>query len=63
VDDKAVDLALSFYLMGHRDLVDNLLYGIAASQNMKFLTMDEALKRFVKEHGYLDLFISLEDLK
>jgi len=32
VDDKAVELALSLYLMGHRDLVDNLLYGIAASQ-------------------------------
>jgi len=30
---------------------------------MKFLTIDEAPKRFVKEHGYLDLFIGPEDLK
>jgi hypothetical protein len=62
VDERAAELALSLYALGHRDLVDNLLYGIAASRGMKFLTIDEALKRFVREHGYLDVFISPRDL-
>jgi hypothetical protein len=42
--------------------VDDLLYGIAASQGMKFLTIDEALKKFVREHGYADVFIGPKDL-
>jgi predicted nucleic acid-binding protein len=63
VDERAAELAFSLYALGHRDLVDNLLYGIAASRGMKFLTIDEALKRFVREHGYLDVFISPRDLR
>jgi PIN domain nuclease of toxin-antitoxin system len=62
LDDKAAELALSLYALGHRDLVDDLLYGIAASQGMKFLTIDEVLKKFVREHGYADIFIGPEDL-
>jgi PIN domain nuclease of toxin-antitoxin system len=62
VDDRAVELALSLYALGHRDLVDGLLYGIAVSRGMKFLTIDEALKKFVREHGYADVFIGPKDL-
>jgi PIN domain nuclease of toxin-antitoxin system len=46
--------------MGHRDLIDNLLYSIAASQDIKFLTIDEKLKNFIKKHA--DIFISPSDI-
>ena len=62
MEDRAVELALSLYALEHRDLVDGLLYGIAVSRGMKFLTIDEALKKFVREHGYADVFIGPKDL-
>jgi electron transfer flavoprotein alpha/beta subunit len=31
IDENAVEIAISLYIMGHRDLIDNLLYGIAIS--------------------------------
>jgi len=62
VDDRAMELALSLYALGHRDLMDDLLYGIAVSRGMKFLAIDEALKKFVREHGYADVFIGPKDL-
>jgi PIN domain nuclease of toxin-antitoxin system len=46
--------------MGHRDLIDNLLYSIAVSQDIKFLTIDEKLKNFIKK--YADIFISPSDI-
>jgi hypothetical protein len=52
----------SLYALGHRDLMDDLLYGIAVSRGMKFLATDEALKKFVREHGYADVFIGPKDL-
>jgi len=58
VDEKAVRTALELYRLGHRDLIDNLLYGISLSQNLKFLTIDRELVSFVKSNNYPDTFIS-----
>jgi predicted nucleic acid-binding protein len=58
VDEKAVRAALELYKLGHRDLIDNLLYGISLSQNLKFLTIDRELVSFVKSNNYPDTFIS-----
>jgi predicted nucleic acid-binding protein len=58
VDEKAVRIALELYRLGHRDLIDNLLYGISLSQNLKFLTIDRELVSFVKSNNYPDTFIS-----
>jgi predicted nucleic acid-binding protein len=58
VDEKAVRTALELYKLGHRDLIDNLLYGISLSQNLKFLTIDRELVSFVKSNNYPDTFIS-----
>jgi PIN domain nuclease of toxin-antitoxin system len=58
VDEKAVRTALELYKLGHRDLIDNLLYGISLSQNLKFLTIDRELVSFVKSNNYPDIFIS-----
>lgn len=62
VDEKAVRIALELYRLGHRDLIDNLLYGISLSQNLRFLTIDRELIDFVKSHGYPDTFISPAEL-
>jgi predicted nucleic acid-binding protein len=58
VDEKAVRTALELYKLGHRDLIDNLLYGISLSQNLKFLTIDRELVSLVKSNNYPDTFIS-----
>jgi predicted nucleic acid-binding protein len=62
VDEKAVEIAVNMYIAGHRDLVDNILYGISLSQGVKFLTIDRELMDFVKKQGYPDTFIRLEEL-
>jgi len=63
IDERAVEVALTLYICGHKDLIDNLLYGIAVSKNTKFLTVDKTLKDFVKEQGYVDVFIHPEELE
>jgi len=43
VDWEAVRVAYELRKHGHRDMVDNMLYGIASSQNLVLVTMDRAL--------------------
>ena len=64
ITEKAVREAVKLYLLGHRDLVDNILYGIAVTQgDMKFLTIDEKLKDFVKSRNLeTHVFIEPADL-
>ena len=48
VDEKALETALNLYTAGRRDLIDNMLYGISLSQDLKLLTIDGELKDFAK---------------
>ena len=48
---EAVRAAIRMYKLGHRDLVDDLLYSIAASGGLRLLTVDEELVRFVEGRG------------
>ncbi len=50
--DEAVLLAFRLRAEGHKDAVDNLLYATALVQGMRFITMDEALRKFLEERGY-----------
>lgn len=61
ITEDAVKEAIKLYMLGHRDLIDNILYGIAATrEDMKFLTIDESLKAFIKSRNLRsDVFISL----
>lgn len=52
VDEKAIESAIHMYKLGHRDMVDNLLYSIATSKGLKLLTVDENLVEFVKKHDF-----------
>lgn len=49
---SALKLALELRQKGHRDMIDNLLYGSAISEGMIFLTMDTTFLDFLKRNGY-----------
>jgi len=51
VTAEAAALALRLRLLGHRDMVDNLLYATALSSGLKLLTVDEELRRFIASKG------------
>lgn len=48
---EALKLALKLRLLGHKDMIDNLLYATATTQNMTLLTMDTELVHFLKKHN------------
>ncbi len=48
---KAVEQAVKMYMLGHKDMVDNLLYSTALVNSLTLLTVDEKLVRFVEEKG------------
>jgi len=62
VDEGAVKAALELYRLGHRDLIDDLLYGTALSHGFKLLTIDRTLTDFVRGKGYPDVFIGPDEL-
>lgn len=47
---EAVEQAIRMYMMGHRDMVDNLLYSIALANNLTLLTIDDSLVEFIRRH-------------
>ncbi len=49
IDEKAVQTAIHMYRLGHRDIIDNLLYSIALSKKLKLLTVDAELLEFVRK--------------
>jgi len=51
VTGEAVETAMKMYALGHRDMVDNLLYGTARALGLRLLTVDRELARFVREKG------------
>jgi len=50
-DPFIFDYALKLYMMGHRDMIDNILYSTALHKGLKFLTLDEELVEFIKSKG------------
>ncbi len=60
---EAVKLAYRMKKLGHRDVIDNLLYSIAFTEGKMFLSMDSAFRKFLEEKGLeTDILISHEDL-
>ena len=41
--------AFELYEMGHRDIIDCMLYSIALHNDMKFASLDEELKKFIRD--------------
>ncbi len=64
ISEEAVKNAIYMYRLGHKDIVDNLLYPIAQSENLKLLTIDEELIEFVEKHGLTkEVVIEPEELE
>ena len=51
IGGEAVENAIYMCKLGHRGMVDNLLYSVAKSENLKLPTVDENLLEFVKKHN------------
>ena len=59
----AVKLAFKLRRLGHKDVIDNLLYATSVVNNMQLLTMDENLKNFLlKNNLKVDNLINHEKL-
>ena len=50
INEKAVRKAIEMYQLGHRDLIDNLLYSTALYNGIKLLTIDTKLIEFIEEN-------------
>ena len=40
--------------LGHRDMIDNILYATSATNGLKFLTVDSELRSFIRGHKLHD---------
>jgi len=49
--------ALEIYTLGHRDMIDNILYSTSKILNIRLLTTDEELKEFIKSKGLKDTLL------
>ncbi|MBO3840726.1 MAG: PIN domain-containing protein [Candidatus Bathyarchaeia archaeon] len=54
--------ALRLYALGHRDMVDNILYASSVHFDLKLLTLDNELKKFVLEKKLKDTFLTPSQL-
>ncbi|MBO3809971.1 MAG: PIN domain-containing protein [Candidatus Brockarchaeota archaeon] len=54
--------ALKVYSLGHRDMIDNILYASSAHFNLKLLTLDGELKKFIRGKGLKDTLITPDQL-
>jgi len=46
--------ALKLHILGHKDMIDNILYASSVHLNLKLLTLDFELKNFVKNKRLKD---------
>ncbi|MBC7110427.1 MAG: hypothetical protein H5T46_05445 [Archaeoglobi archaeon] len=48
--------AFEIYEIGHRDFIDCILYSTALNNSMRFASLDEELRKFVKENNLEHVF-------
>jgi len=56
-DVEAISMAIDMYMKGHKDLIDNLLYSMAAKNKILFLTVDKELIDFISMNAYPTQYI------
>ena len=62
-DSKTFNDALKLHMLGHKDMIDNILYANTTSLNIKLLTLDNELKNFIHERGLKNTLITPDELK
>lgn len=48
---QAYSIAYEMKLLGHGDMIDNILYATASTRKLIFLTLDRKLKNFIKQQN------------
>jgi hypothetical protein len=61
-DSEIFNEAFRVYKLGHKDMIDNILYASAVRVGLVLLTLDEELKKFVSEKKLKYVFISPDEL-
>lgn len=61
-DSRTFNDALKLYMLGHKDMMDNILYASSTRLNLKLLTLDNKLKEFIRERGLKDTLISPDQI-
>lgn len=56
-DSEIFNKALELYMLGHKDMMDNILYASSTYLNFKLLTLDTELKEFIRNKGMNDTLI------
>jgi len=56
INAETVLKAFGIYGIGHRDIIDCLLYSIALNNNMKFASLDKELRKFVRDNNLRYVF-------
>lgn len=54
--------ALKLHMLGHRDMIDNILYASSTILGLKLLTLDTELKGFIRDRGLDDTLISPDEI-
>jgi len=57
-NSKTFNDALKLYMLGHKDMIDDILYANSTSLNLKLLTLDTELKEFIHNKGLEDTLIT-----
>ena len=61
-DSRTFNDALKLYMLGHKDMMDNILYANSIRLNFKLLTLDNNLKEFIREKGLKDTIVSPDQI-
>jgi predicted nucleic acid-binding protein len=61
-DSEIFKEAFRLYRLGHKDMIDNILYASGVSLGLMLLTLDDQLKKFILEKQLKDIFISPDRL-
>lgn len=56
-DSEIFNKALRLYMMGHKDMIDNILYASSTQLNLRLLTLDTELREFIREKGLKDTLV------
>lgn len=61
-DSEVFNEAFRLYKLGHKDMIDNILYSTATQMGLLLLTLDDELKKFAHEKQLKYVFLSPHDL-
>lgn len=61
-DSETFREALRLHMLGHKDMIDNVLYATSSSLNLKLLTLDTELREFIHNEGLKDTLIAPDQI-